>query len=107
MSPAIATVTFFKGPSAAAADYLRDRGVSPRMIARAKASYSNTRGVGDALDALPVRAIVRLEALWDAADGEGDYRIAPRQPAGHAPDSLGSCCARRTTAAAARRRARR
>ena len=55
--------------------YLRDAGVPPRMLRLAAASYSNTLGVGSALDALPVAALARLEALWARDDGNGDYRV--------------------------------
>jgi hypothetical protein len=45
------------------------------MLALAAASYSNTLGIGRALDALPLAAIQRLEGLWSANDGEGDFRL--------------------------------
>ena len=45
-------------------DYLRDEGVPSRMVGLAAASYSNTLGVGDALEALPLRQLSALEALW-------------------------------------------
>ena len=40
----------------------------------AAASYSNTLGVGTAIDSLPLDSISKLEGLW-FSDGEGDYRI--------------------------------
>ena len=54
--------------------YLRDEGVPPSMLGLAAASYSNTLGVGDALEALPLRQLASLEARW-TADGEGDYHL--------------------------------
>ena len=58
--------------------YLRgERGVGDEaLIDLAKASYSNTLGVGDSLDCLPLAAVAHLERLWSASDGEGDYRAA-------------------------------
>ena len=57
------------------AEYLREEGVREApMLELAAASYSNTLGVGDALESLPLRAVVDLERRWQAADGDGDYR---------------------------------
>ena len=73
------------------ADFLRDEGVSPRMIDLAAASYANTLGVGDGLDELPLAAVVHLEHSWD--DGEGDYRVRCSGSDGAARVSLSNCCA--------------
>ena len=45
------------------------------MLRLAAASYSNTLGVDGSLDALPVAALARLEALWARDDGNGDYVV--------------------------------
>ena len=58
--------------------FLRQQGVSPAMLGLAAASYSNTLGVGSALDSLPAAAIARLERLWED-DGHGDYRVADEE----------------------------
>lgn len=58
--------------------FLTDEGVPHRFVELAAASYSNTLGVGDALGALPICGVSRLERLWSAADGDGDYRVANR-----------------------------
>ena len=73
------------------ADFLRDEGVSPRMIDLAAASYANTLGVGGGLHELPLAAVVHLEQSWD--DGEGDYRIRSCSTNGTAGASLSDCCA--------------
>ena len=89
------------GDTRSVADYLRDEGVAPRMLALAAASYSNTLGVGDALGELPLCGVARLEQLW-GSDGEGDYRVASRNQNGSpapspssssSPASLAAVCA--------------
>lgn len=81
------------GETRSIADYLRDEGVPPRMIALAAASYSNTLGVGDALDELPLSGVSRLERLWSEHDGDGDYRVDAATSDAHGPPrSLAAYC---------------
>ena len=73
------------------AQYLRDEGVPERMLDLARASYSNTLGVGGALHELPVGRVAALEAEW-GSDGDGDYRMGAA--GGDAPaHSLADCAA--------------
>ena len=66
-----------KSDTRSLAAYLHDECVHDAgLIDLAKASYSNTLGVGDDLELLPLRAVARLERLWSEQDGDGDYRAA-------------------------------
>ena len=63
------------------------------MMALAAASYSNTLGVGTAIDSLPLDSISKLEGLW-LSDGEGDYRIDEEEEKDGGACGLGRLCAR-------------
>jgi monoamine oxidase len=53
-------------------DYLKQKGISPRMIAMAEAGYANT--VCTSMRNLGLRNIVRLEHAWEL-DGDNEYRL--------------------------------
>ena len=88
----LSELTLSESDSRSVADYLRDEGVTSAGLLRlAAASYSNTLGVGDALDSLPLRAVVDLERRWHEADGDGDFRVAAHEGPGQ-PASLRRLC---------------
>lgn len=61
-------------PSMSLADYLVMRGVSPRMVALAQASYANTLGAN--LRDLPLSTTSKAERQW-GSDGDREFRLAP------------------------------
>jgi lysine-specific histone demethylase 1B len=53
--------------------YLKDAGVSPRMLALAEAGYANT--CGGPMHDISLRFQCANERVWDQNDGDGDFRI--------------------------------